>query len=288
MRAMALSRVGRTNESYAALERALAHADASDDAPTRRYVIGTLCYLLCDGPAPVGEAIERCEELRASCGDDRVLETLVSRHLCHVLAMDGRFDESEALLPNTGSVFDELNQATQHGLSRDSIAEARELLGDRPGAERELLALWETFRRGRGGAPESRALRAASLLALLYCDEGRWDEAADCVAYGAELPPPSHFRPAVVLLLAAEARLAEHRGDQAEAVRRALRAVELADRSDRLNLRARVWLALSQVRRNGSENVDADEAAAAALRLYEQKGNVAAAAHLRASLEPAG
>ena len=288
MRAMALSRVGRTTESYAALERALAHADASDDAPTRRYVIGTLCYLLCDGPARVDEAIAQCDGLRRSCGDDRVLETLVSRHLCHLLAMAGRLDESEALLPNTGSVFDELNQATQHGLSRDSIAEARELLGDRPGAEQELLALWETFRRGRGGAPESRALRAASLLALLYCDEGRWDEAADCVAYGAALPPPAHFRPAVVLLLAAEARLAEHGGDHAGAVQRALRAVELAERSDRLNLRARVWLALCRIRRDGSENEEADEAAASALRLYEEKGNVAGAAHLRAALEPTG
>jgi class 3 adenylate cyclase/tetratricopeptide (TPR) repeat protein len=287
MRAMALSRLGRTTESYPALERALLFADESGDAPTRRYVIGTLCYLLCDGPAPVGEAIARCEQLRDSCGDDRVLQTLVSRHLCHLLAMAGRFDESNALLPNLGSVYDELNQVTQHGLSRDSIAEARELLGDPAGAEQELLALLEIFRGGRGGAPESRALRAAALLALLYADEERWDAAAACVAYGAELPPPAHFRPAVVLQLAAEARLAWHRGDYADAVRNALSAVELVERSDRLNLKGRVWVALSQVRRGGDEIEEADSAAATALRLYEAKGNVAAAGHLRTALDPA-
>jgi DNA-binding SARP family transcriptional activator len=286
LRAMALSRLGRTTESYAALERALVHADAAGDAPTRRYVVGTLCYLLCDGPAPVDEAIVRCEELRDSCGDDRVLETLVSRHLCHLLAMAARFDESRALLPNVGSVYDELNQVTQHGLSRDSIAEARELLGDRAGAEQELQALLETFRGGRGGALESRALRAAALLALMYADQGRWDEAAACAAYGAELPPPAHFRPAVVLQLAAEARIAGHGGDHAGAAAKAQAAIDLAERSDRLNLKGRAWIALAQIRR-GAGAPEAEEAAAAALRVYETKGNVAAAAHLRAALDPA-
>lgn len=282
MRAMALSRLGRTTESYAALEHALVHADASGDQPTRRYVIGTLCYLLCDGPALVGEAIDRCEELLRSSESDRVVETLVSRHLSLLLAMAARFDDSRELLLKAGPVFEELNQSTQHGLSRDSVAEARELSGDLSGAEQELVALWELFRDARGDAPESRAVRAASLLALLYCDAERWDDAAACLAYGPELPEPTHFRPAVVLRLAAEARLVGHRGEDAEAVRRALLAVELAEQSDRLNLRARVWLALSQVHRGNGQTAEAAEAAAAALRLYEAKGNIAAAAHLSA------
>ena len=46
-----------------------------------------------------------------------------------------------------------------------------------------------------------------------------------------------------------EARLAAHRGELAEAVALAQRAVELAERSDMLNLRARVWLALAEVQR---------------------------------------
>jgi DNA-binding SARP family transcriptional activator len=287
MRAMALSRLDRTTESYAALELALTHAADSGDQPTRRYVIGALCWLLCDGPAPVGNAIDRCWELLRSSGGDRVVETLVSRHLCQLLAMATRFDESRELLPKTGAVHDELNQLTQHGLSRDSLAEARELLGDRAGAEQELVALWELFRDARGGAPESRAVRAASLLALLYCDEERWDEAAACLAYGRELPEPTHFRPAVVLQLAAEARLAGHRGEHAEAVMRAQRAVRLAQRSDRLNLTARVWLALSQVYRDIGQIADADTAAAEALGLYETKGNIAAAEHLREAHYPA-
>lgn len=288
MRAWALSRLDRTTESYPALEHALMHAENSGDEPTRRYVIGALCYLLCDGPAPVGDAIDRCEELLRSSGGDLVVETLISRHLCHLFAMAGRFDEARALLQEPPAVFDELNQLTQHGLSRDSLAEAKELCGDRAGAIQELLALWEIFRNARGGAPESRAVRAASLLALLYGEEDQWDDAAACLVYGRELPEPTHFRPAVVLRLAAEARLAGHRGEHVEAVRRAQRAVDLAGRSDRLNLRARVCLALSEVQRGNGQHEGGEAAVAEALRLYETKGNTAAAERLRAAQAPLG
>jgi hypothetical protein len=83
------------------------------------------------------------------------------------------------------------------------------------------------------------------------------------------------------LRLAAEARLAGHRGEHTEAVRRAQRAVELAERSDRLNLKARVWLVLSEVQHGSGQHENGDAAVAEALRLYEKKGNVAAAARLR-------
>jgi hypothetical protein len=90
-----------------------------------------------------------------------------------------------------------------------------------------------------------------------------------------------------VLGLAARARIAAHRGDTAGAVALAQRAVELADQSDMLNLRARVWLALAEVQRCNGQKTKADAAAAAALRLYESKGNVTAAAPLRASASEA-
>ena len=48
--------------------------------------------------------------------------------------------------------------------------------------------------------------------------------------------------------------------------------------------RARVWLALAEVRRAAGLTAEADAAVAAALELYEQKGNIAAAARVRAAL----
>ena len=137
---------------------------------------------------------------------------------------------------------------------------------------------------GVAARPEcAHCARPRCLLALLYSDEARWDDAAACVAYGAELPPPdalpSRGRPAARGRRAARG----HRGDHADAVQGRSAAVELAERSDRLNLTARVSVALSQVRRGGGETEEADSAAGAALRLYEAKGNVAAAARVRAA-----
>jgi hypothetical protein len=68
-------------------------------------------------------------------------------------------------------------------------------------------------------------------------------------------------------------------GDAGEAERLAREAVALVAPTDLLNLRGDVWLALAvALWAHGS----ADEATAAlseAVRLYEQKGNVAGAAH---------
>ena len=58
----------------------------------------------------------------------------------------------------------------------------------------------------------------------------------------------------------------------------ARRGVELADQSDMLNTRARVWLALVEVLRVDGNGLEADAAMGEAIRLYEQKGNITAAA----------
>jgi hypothetical protein len=60
-------------------------------------------------------------------------------------------------------------------------------------------------------------------------------------------------------------------------VRLAQRAVELAERTDDLNFKARIWLALAEVQRASGQTSEADAAVATALKLYEQKGNIAAA-----------
>jgi tetratricopeptide (TPR) repeat protein len=272
----ALRSEGRVGESLGALERALVHADASRDQAMRRRVIGTLGRALCEGPARVDEAIHRCEELLELSGGDRGLEAQISRFLAALFAMAARFDESREHVGRGGSLLDVLNISWLD-------VEAMELAGDRAGAVDEAAEASRHFRDRGGGALDTRALGRAARLALLYCDEGRWDDAADCLAYGRDLPEPIKFRPSAVLRLAAQARIASHRGESAEPLRLAQRAVELAEGSDFLNHRARVWLALAEVQRRNGETAEAGAAAAAALRLYQTKGNVAAAARLQAA-----
>jgi ATP/maltotriose-dependent transcriptional regulator MalT len=121
---------------------------------------------------------------------------------------------------------------------------------------------------------------AACDLARFYCDEGRWDEAEECLAYHRDVAAPGH----VVLAawrLAVTARFLAHRGELAAATDLAERAVEVAESTDMPNVRAAAWLALAEVTRAGDRTAEADVAMATALELYEQKGNVAAAERLR-------
>ena len=63
------------------------------------------------------------------------------------------------------------------------------------------------------GVPNAAAMQSAYLLALLYCDDGRWDDAEQCLAYGAEVPEPVFFLLETLLGLVGRARLMAHRGE---------------------------------------------------------------------------
>jgi DNA-binding SARP family transcriptional activator len=272
-------REGRTAERHAAYERALAAAEASGNWLTRRNVMEAISYALYQGPTPVVQAIARCEEMIRSSPDDTVLEAGIGRFMCALVAMDGRSDQAIELLERSLRVFEE--RAIMWTVPwQYSAAEAREYAGDRAGAIRTLDAWW----RLRPDAPFALTMVAGYQLALLHCDEGRWDEAESCLAYGAEVPIPTQFRPEAPLRLAALARVAAHDGRHADAVRLARQAVEHGDLSDMLNLRARVWKAHAEAHRAAGDIAEADGAVATALELYEQKGNVAAAAALQATV----
>jgi hypothetical protein len=245
-------------------------------------VIGTLSNSLCLGPTTVDEATRRCEELLEWSRGDRVLEAVIMRFLAVLLAMAGRFDEARTHLQASSAVLDELDQGS-YWVYRWAAAEARELAGDRAGAEKELVAKWTRFCEFGEHALDERAMSAAYRLALLYCEDARWDEAAECLSYGRDIAV-ADSRSAAAFRAAAEARLAAHRGRLAEALTLAQRAVECAEVTDNLNLRARTWHALAEVQRARGAAIEADAAEAEAIRFYETKGNVAAADRLRAAV----
>ena len=82
--------------------------------------------------------------------------------------------------------------------------------------------------------------------------------------------------------LAIEARLAAHQGRLEEALTLARSAVAEAEPWDSLGFKAWTWSVLAEVRQARGEAAEADAATATAIDLYERKGNVAAAARLRA------
>ena len=74
------------------------------------------------------------------------------------------------------------------------------------------------------------------------------------------------------------------RGFQAgrQALALARQATDIADHTDRLNARASVWLALAEVQLVAGKKAEAATSLASALECYELKGNIAAAARVRA------
>jgi class 3 adenylate cyclase/tetratricopeptide (TPR) repeat protein len=256
-------RVGVTDEVGVATERALALAQASGDKEMIRLATGTLVngYLV-DGATPAAAAIRRCEALLASVSGDRVLEATVKRPLALFYAMALRADEAKEAMDEALTVFDELSSRTAQ-VYRWVGAEARKLAGDLEGAERELRGMFEYFRDLRPGEVDTRASTASDLLAHLYCDQGRWDEAAEVFAYD---PVATSVR----------ARLAAHAGSP--------EALELAEHAaadnpeTRLWRRARMQLVLAEVQLATGLTAEAEASLASAIELFELKGNLAGAA----------
>jgi class 3 adenylate cyclase/tetratricopeptide (TPR) repeat protein len=281
----ALSRSGRRAEGSAARDRALAHAEAAGAIGLRRRIVNGLASSMCLGPMPAQEGIGRLEELLGTSRDDRVLEAMLRRYLAFASAMVGRFDEAQAHLAASAPVLDELNLTTETwAASRFRVSQTLELLGDDDAAEKDLIAQWQYFRDTRGERISSLALMAAAQLATLYCDQGRWEEAVDFLSYGREVDrsPPPEGKTYAFFRLAARARIAARSGKNADALELARTALELAARIRMPNYEARVWLALAEVQRAAGNQAEADEAVERALELYDRKGNIAAAARVRA------
>jgi tetratricopeptide (TPR) repeat protein len=284
--AEALAREHRHAEAFAALDRALAHADAIGDGVIKRDIIGQIARRLCDGPTPADEAIERIAALRR-LDDDPLHDAAVRRCLALALAMAGRTDEARAQLEASSAPEGQVDQTSFAFSSHWMAARAYELIGNPVGGEQELVAAFGRMRGALGDEPESRALRVAALLALLYESQGRWEEAAEYLAYGQEIDalPPAKGKIYTPLRMAARARLAayEQRVDEAVAIAQA--AVDLVGDGEWLNDVAPAWLALAEAQRAAERHEEADAAFAAAIRLYERKGNLTALARLT-SVQP--
>jgi tetratricopeptide (TPR) repeat protein len=277
---LACRRQGRLADAVAVLGAAFHEAEASGREDARRQIAGSLAYALCDGPTPVADALDRCERLRGS--GDSLFAAIVDQFFGVLLAMAGRPDEARRRIEECDDFFSTRYAAagTGRAIYQVSVAEGCELLGEPAHAERRLTAKWELWQQSPDFAVDGRAMHAAYHLALLCCDEGRWEDAERWAGYAHDVPVPGYFLHEAVLGLAARARVAAHRGDLDRALELARTGIDLVETSDMSNLRARTWLALAEVRRARGETVEAAAAAETALHLYEAKGNVAAVARM--------
>jgi DNA-binding SARP family transcriptional activator len=232
--------------------------------------IGHVAAALYLGPAPASAAADRCRRLLEDSVDDVAAEAGVTAHLAGLTAMLGDFDRAAEQLERSRSLYVELGRGPAIRRTCDPIeAAVARLEGDVERAtgllERscaELLAAGDTFHVATQGAE----------LADVLLDLGRPDDAeAWCVVAEKNRRPRD---------LDGGIRVAFVRARLTSDADAAHGAVQLADETDALNLRAKARVALADVLSRLGRVPEAADALAGARDLYARKENTAAVARL--------
>ncbi len=256
-----------------AAERALVHYRRSG-WPTSTC-LGEIATALYYGPTPVPDAVARCERLLETEAPDRVGIANIAAYLGGLVAQRGEFDNARTHLSNAGVTFDELGQRTAiANVYRTVLAEIELLAGDlvaAVGILRELCAELE-----QQGDVNHLASRAGDLAEALYA-QGHLDEADDWTQI-AEAHTSMDDLDAALRWQPVRAMIRARHGENDEAVRLAQEAVRTAQSIDALNRCGRAHESLGEVLRLTGQPEAAASAFGQALGLYEQKGNLVAAA----------
>ena len=262
-----------------ALERALAHARRADDERLEAYVAVQFGFAAIVGPLPVDQgrrSIARTVEHMTSDTSAKGMLLLISALLA---AMAAEFDEARTLAARGTEILDSLGRSV--GLAAISTwTSAIDLLdGDAEAAERALRAALAQLE--QAGQLANLASVAAQLAETLVV-AGQFEEAARFAAES-ERAAASDDIHAQIAWRVARAKVSSGLGaaDRAEIVAR--EAVELATTTDSPFFAAEALEALAAALAAGGHEAEAHVTAGGALELYQAKGNVAAAARIKAA-----
>jgi tetratricopeptide (TPR) repeat protein len=155
------------------------------------------------------------------------------------------------------------------------------MAGEPAAAESEFRSAYATL--DEIGDKNVLSTVAAELSDVLYAQQ-RYEEALELSHEGEALAAPEDVE-SQIRWRTARAKLCAHDGDDEQAVRIAREALEHADGIEFPNLEASAQLALTEVHRLAGRETDAAECTAAALAIFEEKGNRPSAAMASAALE---
>jgi class 3 adenylate cyclase/tetratricopeptide (TPR) repeat protein len=256
-------------KSEEAVERALRYARRVGDEHEEARIVDNLCAILVYGPTPANIALDRCAELLERAKGNRLVETHVMSAMAVLKAMRGEFDEGRALCRRVTDYYEDLGLRLAL-VALTEIAGTLELLAGDPVAAEVAL------RRGYGilsaAGDASFVAFQAGLLAEAVLAQGRIEEAEQLAQVGedgaaADIGAQTQWR-------RTRAKLEASRGRHERAIELAREAVDIAARTDALNMRADTLMRLSEVLRFAGRSEEAESAAREALELYERKGNI--------------
>jgi class 3 adenylate cyclase/predicted ATPase len=268
--------LGRHRTWEEAAERALVHYRNSG-WPTSTC-LGEITAALYYGPAPVGDAIARCEQLLRDEVSDRAGSANVLTFTGGLVAQRGDFDEARALLKAATATYQELGQRTVLATYCGTVLGDVELLaGDAIAAERTLAELCHELARSHDWS--HLASSAGDLAEALYV-HGRLDEAEQWTR-AAEKHAASDDLDAQIKWRTVRAKILARRGAVDDAEELAREGARLSEQSDGLNWQAKASRDLGEVLEMAGRHNEAVSAFERAIELYEQKGNLAGAAQVR-------
>ena len=233
------------------------------------------------GPKPVDQGIARLQELGGE-ETSRWMNANVVLGLGPLEAMRMNFDVARANVGRAQAAFTELALVAAVADTCARAAAAIELAAGHPESSVTLLRAACAYL-DQQQETQVLATRAAELANVLYAsnryeDASAWAQIARDNAGDDDLDAALTRQPVEAMLRARKGQL-----DEAERLARA--AVDLATNSDSPNRRAEALLALGEVLELAGAAEEAKEHVDAALVLYEKKGNIAAAARVRARYE---
>jgi DNA-binding SARP family transcriptional activator len=268
---------GRLRETSEAATRAAEHARHAGNRREVGWALGQNALCAIHGPMPVADGLEWLERLLRGEPENRTLDANLSGFVALLEAMGGKFDDARGHIKESRALARDLGLVWQAGV-QELLSGYVELLANDPvAAERDMRAAEEVFREiGEGWFLSTVAV---DLPRALY-EQGRYDDAFALLATIDEQPAPPD-REWQIKRTGIPACLLARRGRLEEAERLAREGVRLAADSECLGWHADVLLDLAEVLRLSRRSEEADAATAAAVRLYERKGNVAGMARAR-------
>ena len=256
-----------------ALEAARRAGDTRLEAGARAQFWRGLYY----GPTPAAEVVRNAEEHTAwARGTGNLgLERRMSFYLARSYALVGRLDEARELLSHSRAVAEDLGERFGVASSDWAAGEVALLEGDKPGAVRAYTAALEFF---QSVDDKSYISTVSAELAHALLDVGDVDGALEHAALSRATAAEDDLT-AQVPWRTARARALARRGEFAEAERLVAEARAL-DPSD-----ARVLEHEAEILRLAGRSRRRTSSWPRALSVHEAKGNVPAAARVRALLE---